>query len=154
MKILIIFALYILSSSLYANTADIQGKVTRVLDGDTIEILQNKTPVRIRLANIDAPEKKQAYGRWSTDQLKSLIAEQSVRVTYSHNDRYCRIIGRVFTTGGSEANRFMVQSGAAWVYEHYNTDNDLATLQQEARSQKRGLWADPNPVPPWEWRHK
>ncbi|EAA4569811.1 thermonuclease family protein, partial [Escherichia coli] len=55
MKILIIFALYILSSSLYANTADIQGKVTRVLDGDTIEILQNKTPVRIRLANIDAP---------------------------------------------------------------------------------------------------
>ncbi|MCN5995721.1 thermonuclease family protein [Escherichia coli] len=154
MKILIIFALYILSSSLYANTADIQGKVTRVLDGDTIEILQNKTPVRIRLANIDAPEKKQAYGRWSTDQLKSLIAEQSVRVTYSHNDRYDRIIGRVFTTGGREANRFMVQSGAAWVYEHYNTDNDLATLQQEARSQKRGLWADPNPVPPWEWRHK
>lgn len=75
-------------------------------------------------------------------------------MTYSHNDRYYRIIGRVFTTGGSEANRFMVQSGAAWVYEHYNTDNDLATLQQEARSQKRGLWADPNPVPPWEWRHK
>lgn len=57
MKILIIFALYILSSSLYANAADIQGKVIRVLDGDTIEILQNKTPVRIRLANIDAPEK-------------------------------------------------------------------------------------------------
>ncbi|WP_204362388.1 thermonuclease family protein, partial [Escherichia coli] len=101
MKILIIFALYILSPSLYANAADIQGKVIRVLDGDTIEILQNKTPVRIRLANIDAPEKKQAYGRWSTDQLKSLIAGQSVRVTYSHNDRYGRIIGRVFTTGGS-----------------------------------------------------
>ena len=59
MKILIIFALYILSPSLYANAADIQGKVIRVLDGDTIEILQNKTPVRIRLANIDAPEKKQ-----------------------------------------------------------------------------------------------
>ncbi|WP_281988426.1 thermonuclease family protein, partial [Escherichia coli] len=77
-----------LSPSLYANAADIQGKVIRVLDGDTIEILQNKTPVRIRLANIDAPEKKQAYGRWSTDQLKSLIAGQSVRVTYSHNDRY------------------------------------------------------------------
>ncbi len=154
MKILIIFALYILSPSLYANAADIRGKVIRVLDGDTIKILQNKKPVRIRLANIDAPEKKQAYGRWSTDQLKSLIAGQSVRVTYSHNDRYGRIIGRVFTTGGSEANRFMVQSGAAWVYEHYNTDNALADLQQEARSQKRGLWADPNPVPPWEWRHK
>ncbi|CSS42551.1 MULTISPECIES: thermonuclease family protein [Enterobacteriaceae] len=154
MKILIIFALYILSSSLYANAANIQGKVIRVLDGDTIEILQNKTPVRIRLANIDAPEKKQAYGRWSTDQLKSLIAEQSVRVTYSHNDRYGRIIGRVFTTSGSEANRFMVQSGAAWVYERYNVDESLPALQREAQEQKRGLWADANPVPPWEWRYK
>lgn len=145
MKILIIFALYILSPSLYANAADIRGKVIRVLDGDTIDILQNKKSVRIRLANIDAPEKKQAYGRWSTDQLKSLIAGQSVRVTYSHNDRYGRIIGRVFTTGGSEANRFMVQSGAAWVYEHYNTDNALADLQQEARSQNEVCGLTPIP---------
>lgn len=130
-----------------------KGKVIRVLDGDTIEVLQENKPVRVRLANIDAPEKKQAYGRWSTNQLKSLIAAQSVTVTYTQSDRYGRIIGRVFTTNGIEANRFMVKSGAAWVYERYNTDDELPALQLEAQKMKRGLWADSQPLPPWEWRH-
>ncbi|EAX4621709.1 thermonuclease family protein [Salmonella enterica subsp. enterica] len=130
-----------------------KGKVIRVLDGDTIEVLQENKPVRVRLANIDAPEKKQAYGRWSTNQLKSLIAAQSVTVTYTQSDRYGRIIGRVFTTNGIEANQFMVNSGAAWVYERYNTDDELPALQLEAQKMKRGLWADSQPLPPWEWRH-
>ncbi|MCH4778782.1 thermonuclease family protein [Escherichia coli] len=124
---------------------EIQGKVIRVLDGDTIEVLQDKKPVRIRLANIDAPEKKQAFGRWSANQLKALLAAQPVTVTYTQTDRYGRIIGHVFTTNGTDASRFMVQSGAAWVYERY-------AMQREAQEQKRGLWADANPVPPWEWR--
>ena len=133
---------------------EIQGKVIRVLDGDTIEVLQDKKPIRVRLANIDAPEKKQAFGRWSTNQLKALLAGQSVTVSYTQTDRYGRIIGRVFTTNGTDASRFMVQSGAAWVYERYNVDESLPALQREAQEQKRGLWADPKPVPPWEWRHK
>lgn len=133
--------------------AEIQGKVIRVLDGDTIEVLQDNKSVRVRLANIDAPEKKQAYGRWSTNQLKSLIAAQSVTVTYTQSDHYGRIIGRVFMTNGIEANRFMVKSGAAWVYERYNTDDELPALQLEAQKMKRGLWADSQPLPPWEWRH-
>ncbi|ECJ8167963.1 thermonuclease family protein [Salmonella enterica] len=141
----------LVSGSLYA--AEIRGKVIRVLDGDTIDVLQDKTPVRIRLANIDAPEKKQAYGRWSANQLKGLVAAQPVTVTYTQTDRYGRIIGRVFTTNGTEASRFMVQSGAAWVYERYNADRALPDLQREAQAQKRGLWADSNPVPPWKWRH-
>ncbi|EBV4421841.1 micrococcal nuclease [Salmonella enterica subsp. enterica serovar Napoli] len=134
--------------------AEIQGKVIRVLDGDTIEVLQENKPVRVRLANIDAPEKKQAYGRRSTNQLKSLIAAQPVTVTYTQSDRYGRIIGRVFMTNGIEANRFMVKSGAAWVYELYNTDDELPALQLKAQKMKRGLWADSQPRPPWEWRHK
>lgn len=141
----------LVSGSLYA--AEIRGKVIRVLDGDTIDVLQDKNPVRIRLANIDAPEKKQAYGRWSTNQLKGLVAAQPVTVTYTQTDRYGRIIGRVFTTNGTEASRFMVQSGAAWVYERYNADRALPGLQREAQAHKRGLWADSNPVPPWIWRH-
>ncbi|MFP2465912.1 thermonuclease family protein [Escherichia coli] len=104
---------------------EIQGKVIRVLDGDTIEVLQDKKPVRIRLANIDAPEKKQAFGRWSANQLKALLAGQSVTVSYTQTDRYGRIIGHVFTTNGTDASRFMVQSGAAWVYERYNVDESL-----------------------------
>ncbi|EKH8549339.1 thermonuclease family protein [Salmonella enterica] len=141
----------LVSGSLYA--AEIRGKVIRVLDGDTIDVLQDKNPVRIRLANIDAPEKKQAYGRWSANQLKGLVAAQPVTVTYTQTDRYGRIIGRVFTTNGTEASRFMVQSGAAWVYERYNADRALPDLQREAQAHKRDLWADTNPVPPWKWRH-
>lgn len=143
------------------NQEILQGKVIRVLDGDTIEvktlpakIVVYEVPIRVRLINIDAPEKKQPFGRWSTNQLKALLAGQSVTVSYTQTDRYGRIIGRVFTTNGTDASRFMVQSGAAWVYERYNTDKSLPALQREAQEQKRGLWAAPNPVPPWEWRHK
>ncbi|WP_032446885.1 thermonuclease family protein, partial [Klebsiella pneumoniae] len=93
-------------------------------------------------------------GRWSTSQLKTLVAGKQVTVSYSHKDRYGRIIGHVFTTNGTDASRFMVQSGAAWVYERYNVDESLPALQREAQEQKRGLWADANPVPPWEWRYK
>lgn len=141
----------IFSGSLCA--AEIQGKVIRVLDGDTIEVLQDKKPVRVRLSNIDAPEKKQAYGSWSTNKLKSLIAGQPVTVMYTKTDRYGRVLGRVYTANGTESNRLMVQSGAAWVYEIYNTDASLPPLQREAQEQKRGLWADNKPLPPWEWRH-
>lgn len=145
------FFVFLFSCSLYA--AEFQGKVISVLDGDTIEVLQDKTPVRIRLVNIDAPEKKQPFGRWSANQLKGLVVAQPVTVAYTQTDRYGRIIGHVFTTNGTEASRFMVQSGAAWVYESYNTDKALPALQREAQAQKRGLWSDTQPVPPWEWRH-
>nr|WP_241392386.1 thermonuclease family protein [Serratia entomophila] len=144
----------------YLSAAKIQGKVVRVLDGDTIEIKTladsipiYETPVRIRLLNIDAPEKKQPFGRWSTNQLKELIAGQLVTVTYTQKDRYGRVLGRVVTTNGIEANSYMVENGAAWVYDQYNTDSSLPALQRRAKEQKHGLWADSNPVPPWEWRH-
>lgn len=146
------FAVALLPATLCA--AQIQGKVIRVLDGDTIEVLQEQQPVRVRLLNIDAPEKKQPFGRWSTNQLKAILAGQSVTVSYTQTDRYGRILGRVITANGTEANRQQVLKGAAWVYDRYNTDNSLPALQREAQTQKRGLWADNQPVPPWEWRHK
>lgn len=155
---IVIFTL-LFSCSSFAN--NLVGKVTRVIDGDTIEvktlpekILVYEIPIRVRLINIDAPEKKQPFGRWSTNQLKALLAGQSVTVSYTQTDRYGRILGQVITANGTEANRQQVQKGAAWVYDRYNTDNSLLALQREAQTQKRGLWADSNPVPPWEWRHK
>ncbi|KJH04887.1 hypothetical protein UC41_25760 [Escherichia coli] len=143
------------------NQKILQGKVIRVLDGDTIEIktlpakmVVYEVPIRVRLLNIDAPEKKQPFGHWSTNQLKALLAGQSVTVSYTQTDRYGRVLGRVVTANGTDASRFMIQSGAAWVYERHNSDESLPALQQEAQEQKRGLWADINSVPPWEWRHK
>ena len=148
-----IFSLTIIfSASLCA--AQIQGHVIRVLDGDTLEILQDKKPVRVRLANIDAPEKKQDYGRWSTDMMKSLVAGKTVTVTYFQRDRYGRILGQVYAPDRMNINQFMVRAGAAWVYEQYNTDPVQPVLQNEARQQKRGLWSDADPVPPWIWRHR
>ncbi|HAG9068330.1 TPA: thermonuclease family protein [Escherichia coli] len=141
----------ILPPTLFA--AQIQGKVIRVLDGDTVDVLQERQPVRVRLLNIDAPEKKQPFGRWSTNQLKALLAGQSVTVSYTQTDRYGRVLGRVVTANGTEANRQQVLKGAAWVYDRYNTDNSLPALQRQAQTQKRGLWADKAPTPPWEWRH-
>jgi len=132
--------------------AEIQGKVIRVLDGDTIEVLQHDVPVKVRLANIDAPEKKQSYGRWSTKQLKTLVAGKEVKVTYENKDRYGRVLG-VVETKHINVNRSMVIDGAAWVYDRYNTDELIPDLQKDAQENKRGLWADSNPVPPWEWRH-
>ncbi|EMV7411133.1 thermonuclease family protein [Enterobacter soli] len=131
-----------------------EGRVVRVLDGDTIEVLHEQNPVRVRLLNIDAPEKKQPFGSWSTNQLKALLVGQSVTVSYTEKDRYGRVLGRVMTANGTEANRQQVLKGAAWVYDRYNTDNSLPALQREAQTEKRGLWADNQPVPPWEWRHK
>mgnify|MGYP001469147289 CR=1 FL=1 len=142
----------LLPGTLFA--AEMKGTVIRVIDGDTIDLFHERKPVRIRLANIDAPEKKQAYGRWSLQKLNSLVIGQPVTVTYTQSDRYGRILGRVVSKNGIEANRYMVQSGAAWVYDRYNTDNALPALQKEAQKEKRGLWADVNPIPPWEWRHK
>lgn len=140
----------IFSGSLCA--AQIQGNVIRVLDGDTLEILQDKKTVRVRLANIDAPEKKQPFGRWSASQLKDLVAGKPVTVQYLQTDRYNRILGRVYTADGTEANREQIRKGAAWVYPDYNKDYTLPALQRDARALKRGLWADENPVPPWAWR--
>ncbi len=93
------------------------GKVIRVLDGDTIEvktlpakIVVYEVPIRVRLINIDAPE-KQPFGRWSTNQLKALLAGQSVTVSYTQTDRYGRVLGRVVTANGTEANRQQVLRG-------------------------------------------
>ena len=133
-------------------SADIHGRGVRVLDGDTIEVMDSRKAVRIRLVNIDAPEKKQDYGRWSTDMMKSLVAGKTVTVTYFQRDRYGRILGQVYAPDGMNINQFMVRAGAAWVYEQYNTDPVLPVLQNEARQQKRGLWSDADPVPPWIWR--
>lgn len=91
-------------------SADIHGRVVRVLDGDTIEVMDSLKAVRIRLVNIDAPEKKQDYGRWSTDMMKSLVAGKTVTVTYFQRDRYGRILGQVYAPDGMNINQFMVRA--------------------------------------------
>lgn len=146
--------------SIGSATADeIKGKVTRVIDGDTIEVktippqLLAYTPgLPVRLKNIDAPESMQPFGRWSKDMLSSMVAGEVVTVTFSSTDKYGRILGVVSTAKSHDVGRDMVAKGAAWTYEQYNDNPELAPLQRAARENRDGLWADSNPTPPWEWR--
>ena len=133
---------------------NLTGRVVNVHDGDTLTVLVDRTQVRVRLLEIDAPESKQAFGRKSKDSLAELCAGKTTQVESTGKDRYGRILGSV-TCGSQNANAEQVRRGMAWVFDRYTKPNSpLYSLQDEARTAGRGLWADKNPVPPWEWRHK
>lgn len=130
-------------------------KVIRIVDGDTLEVLYGELPVMIRLQHIDCPEKKgsQPYGKKAKETLSELCFGKNVQVKYSGDkDRNGRYICEIFTEDGLNINQEMVKRGMAWHYKKYSTDPTYSQLEKDARSQKVGLWADPNPVPPWEWR--
>jgi endonuclease YncB( thermonuclease family) len=154
MRSLMLTALAILCSSTAA--ADdpphfFRAKVVKIADGDTITVLLDKTQHKIRLEGIDAPEQGQAYGTKARQALGEKIAGQTVRVEWKKRDRYKRIIGRVYL-GEQDISLEMVQEGMAWHFKRYSKEAALADAEREARKASRGLWADKNPVPPWEWR--
>lgn len=136
-----------------AARADFAGPVIAILDGDTIDVLIDRQPVRVRLAQIDAPEKRQAFGTRSRQALSALVFRQSVTVADAGRDRYGRVLGTVYVSGVN-VNAEMVRQGMAWVYRQYATDRSLFALENEARAGRRGLWADPSPVPPWQFRRQ
>ena len=131
--------------------ADLSGPVIAILDGDTVDILVNNRPVRIRLAQIDAPEKKQAFGTRSRQALSEMVFRRVVTVAESGPDRYGRTVGTVFVAGAN-VNAAMVNQGMAWAYRQYVTDRSIIQLEEQARAARRGLWVDPAPVEPWLFR--
>ena len=131
--------------------ADFTGKVVAVADGDTITVMRDLVPVKLRLLEIDAPEKKQAFGARSTQSLSDLCFNKTATLIEKGRDRYGRTLARV-RCEGVDANAEQVRRGMAWVYDRYVTDRALYAVQTEARDAGRGLWADPDAVPPWQWR--
>lgn len=131
--------------------ADLSGSVVGVIDGDTIDVLVENRPVRVRLAQIDAPERKQAFGTRSRQALSTMVFRQAVTVAEAGPDRYGRTVGTVFVAG-LNVNAEMVNQGMAWAYRQYVTDRSLIELEGQARAAHRGLWADPVPVEPWLYR--
>jgi len=141
-----------------AEAATLSGRVVGVHDGDTITVLDaNRTQYKIRLAGIDAPESKQAFGNRSKQNLSDLVFGKDVAVEWDKRDRYQRVVG-VVLVDGHDVNLEQVRAGMAWWYRQYAKeqipdDRRLYELaENEARAAKRGLWADANPMPPWEWR--
>ena len=133
--------------------------VVAISDGDTLKVRceqQLQQPARtltVRLAEIDAPEKRQAFGTRSRAHLAMLCFGRTATVTVSEKDRYGRSVGRV-TCGSTDANAAQVQAGMAWAYEQYLSDRSIKTSEEEARAAHRGLWADAAPIPPWRWRQE
>ena len=150
--IVLSLALVLAAVSAIASAADFSGKVVGVLDGDTIEVLHQGKPERIRLNGIDCPEKGQAFGQRAKQLTSDLAFGKVVTVKIMDHDRYGRTVGQVILPDGKDLNRELVRAGLAWWYQKYSTDQTLGQLEAEARAAKRGLWADPHAIPPWEFR--
>ena len=136
------------------NAADLSGKVVAIADGDTFTLLTaDKQQVKIRLAEIDAPESGQPYGNKSKQILSGLIFGKDVRVAVQTKDRYGRTVGRPYV-GDLDICAEMVRLGAAWAYRQYLKDQSLLTLESDSRAHGRGLWgtSEAQAMPPWEWR--
>lgn len=129
-------------------------KVVAVKDGDTIELLQNGKAVTVRLYGVDTPEKNQDYGQRARQFTSSLVFNKYVRLIAHNKDRYGRTVGTIILPDGRSLNEELVRNGYAWHYKAYSNDKNLANLEVDARRFKRGLWQDPNPTPPWDFRKK
>ncbi len=144
--------------SLTAFGDTLTGKVGRVVGGDTLYVLDaNYKDHKIRLAGIDAPERRQAYGLASRKHLLSIVAGKQVRVEYQKRDRYGRIVGKVLLDG-IDVCLEQVKVGFAWHYKKYQheqsaEDRELyADAENKARNERLGLWRENNPMPPWDYR--
>ncbi|MGP1609676.1 MAG: thermonuclease family protein [Burkholderiales bacterium] len=134
-----------------AFASDIEGKIVGITDGDTLTVLRDLEQIKVRLAEIDTPEKAQPFGQRAKQSLSDMCFGRQARIEDKGHDRYGRTIGRVWCNG-VDANAQQVQRGMAWVYDRYVTDRSLYALQDDARAARRGLWVDADPVRPWEWR--
>lgn len=141
-----------ISPDLRTHSSILTGSVVGVADGDTLTILTgDRKEVRIRLAEIDAPEKGQPFGQRSKQSLSDLVFDKEVQVHVQTTDRYGRTVGRVFI-GDLDVNLEQIKRGVAWVYRTYSRDSSLLSLEEDAKAAKRGLWSEPNPTPPWDFR--
>jgi endonuclease YncB( thermonuclease family) len=137
---------------------ELPGRVVSVADGDTVTVLDsNDRQHRIRLAGIDAPESHQAFGEQSRQSLSEMIFGKDVTVSYQKIDQYGRLVGKILLDG-KDINLEQVRAGMAWHYKFYEDeqtteDRELyAKAEDDARAARRGLWQDPNPVEPYQFR--
>ncbi len=135
--------------------ADITGKIVRVLDGDTVEILAGNVATRVRLNGIDAPEKAQPFGQRSRQALTAIVGGKTVLAVGEKRDRYGRLLATLILDG-RDINATQVYSGMAWVYRYKGlaTESEYLRYERDARTARRGLWSEKEPVEPSIWRQR
>ena len=124
-----------------------------MVDGDTVHASKNGKLYKIRLTEIDAPERDQPFGKQSTDNLKVFLIEGFIDVALEGQDIYKRYLGRIYVDG-KDINKKMVSTGSAWVYDKYVTDQSFYIEQKKAQVDKLGIWANEEAMPPWLWRQR
>lgn len=149
-----VLPLIMLSIPLVAE-ADITGKIVRVLDGDTVEILAGNVATRVRLNGIDAPEKAQPFGQRSRQALTAIVGGKTVLAVGEKRDRYGRLLATLILDG-RDINATQVYSGMAWVYRYKGlaTEPEYLRYERDARTARRGLWSEKEPVEPSIWRQR
>ena len=155
-RVLVAIALSMLTTA--ANADTLNGRVVGVADGDTLTLLDaTNTQHKIRLSGIDSPEKGQPFGQVCKQSLSGLAYDRVVAVQSSKLDRYGRVIGKVLVNG-QDVNLEQVRRGCGWHYKKYQNEQILDdrlsynSAEESARASKVGLWADNEPMPPWDWR--
>ncbi len=142
------------------SAAVLRGEVVALSDGDTVTVLDaGRTTHKIRLAGIDAPEKRQPFGERARQNLSALVFRKQVTVEWSTQDRYGRIVGKVMVQG-EDAGLAQIRSGLAWHYKAYQRQQAApdraiyADAEVVARQARRGLWSEAAPVAPWDYRRE
>lgn len=138
----------------------LKGQVVAVADGDTVTVLDaQRQRHKIRLAGIDAPESRQAYGQRARSSLKDLLDGRQVQVSYDKTDRYGRLVGKI-ELEGRDINLEQLRRGLAWHYKKYEAEQSpedrqlYAQAQEQAQAARLGLWRDGQPLAPWDYRQQ
>lgn len=160
-KRLLLWLVFVLPISIHAQSPQVlSGVVQRVIDGDTLVLMESDQSLRtLRLAGIDAPERRMPYGEDAKRMLSALISGKNVQATATKLDRYGRTIATVYLHGG-DINLALIQQGWAWHYKAYANEQPSEEADAYARAEtlaklrKLGIWQSTVPIPPWEWRHK
>lgn len=150
-----LFVSVVLALAVNANAFEFSATVTGVADGDTLTVTETlpdggKASFKVRLNAIDAPEKGQPYGQAAKKYMAGMVMNRVVKIDCRKIDRYGRLVAAV-TVDGRDVGLEMLKAGLAWHYKHF--DQTPVYAQAEAKESKRGLWQEPNPTPPWDYRH-
>lgn len=154
MRLLTLSTCFFLCFALFANAQKtLTGKVISITDGDTFKLLtQDSIQHQVRLANIDCPERKQAFYNNAKEFLSKAIFGKEVTLHILKKDRYKRLVATVLYEDNKNINHELLIHGLAWHFVKYSNDKTLQKLEDTARKNKVGLWQDPHAIAPWEWR--
>ena len=126
-------------------------EITYFYDGDTVKIQDGMRDYKLRLTDIDAPERNQGYGKKSRRALMQLCLGANIHVTSMGYDKYQRTLGKL-KCNNTDASVFLIKNGHAWFNRRYSMDYTLDLAEQVARKNKLGLWEAQQQTPPWVWR--